>query len=100
MQRLIVLLIVGALGWYGYSKYQSHVLGAGASLSQPQVNESVANPSARTEAPSKTAFRCDGRTYCSQMTSCAEATFFLKNCPDTKMDGNNDGIPCEKQWCK
>jgi len=45
-------------------------------------------------------FKCDGRTYCSQMTSCGEATFFLKNCPGTKMDGDNDGIPCEKQWCK
>jgi hypothetical protein len=44
-------------------------------------------------------FRCDGRTHCSQMTSCAEATYFLRNCPNTKMDGNNDGIPCERQWC-
>ncbi|GAA5019613.1 hypothetical protein GCM10023206_33890 [Acinetobacter puyangensis] len=45
-------------------------------------------------------FSCDGRQHCSQMTSCAEATYFLRNCPGTKMDGNNDGIPCEKQWCK
>ncbi len=45
-------------------------------------------------------FRCDGRTHCSQMTSCEEATWFLRNCPNTKMDGNNDGIPCERQWCK
>ncbi|WP_020484697.1 excalibur calcium-binding domain-containing protein [Methylomonas sp. MK1] len=45
-------------------------------------------------------YACDGRTYCSQMTSCEEATFFINNCPDTKMDGNNDGIPCEKQWCR
>lgn len=45
-------------------------------------------------------YRCDGRTYCSQMTSCQEATFFLKNCPGTKMDGNNDGVPCERQWCR
>ena len=45
------------------------------------------------------AFRCDGRTSCSQMTSCAEAKFFLKNCPDTHMDGNHDGVPCEQQWC-
>ncbi|MCE2886342.1 MAG: excalibur calcium-binding domain-containing protein [Pseudanabaena sp.] len=30
----------------------------------------------------------------------SEATFFLKNCPNVKMDGNNDGIPCEQQWCK
>ncbi|WP_430472101.1 excalibur calcium-binding domain-containing protein [Wielerella bovis] len=22
-----------------------------------------------------------------------------RNCPNTKMDGNNDGIPCKKQWC-
>jgi endonuclease YncB( thermonuclease family) len=44
--------------------------------------------------------RCDGRTFCSQMTSCDEATWFLKNCPGAKMDGNKDGVPCEKQWCK
>jgi len=44
-------------------------------------------------------YKCDGRTYCSQMKSCGEATFFLNNCPNVKMDGNHDGIPCEKQWC-
>jgi hypothetical protein len=43
--------------------------------------------------------KCDGRQYCSQMTSCNEAKFFLQNCPNTLMDGNNDGIPCQKQWC-
>ncbi|MGZ8216514.1 thermonuclease family protein [Methylomagnum sp.] len=44
-------------------------------------------------------FTCDGRVYCSQMTSCSEATYFLNNCPGTKMDGDNDGIACEQQWC-
>jgi len=44
-------------------------------------------------------FKCDGRTHCSQMTSCAEAEYFLKNCPNVEMDGNNDGEPCEQQWC-
>jgi endonuclease YncB( thermonuclease family) len=48
---------------------------------------------------SKIQYRCDGRTYCSQMTSCDEAKFFLRNCPGAKMDGNNDGVPCERQWC-
>jgi hypothetical protein len=52
-----------------------------------------------TNVPSQQ-FRCDGRTHCSQMTSCAEATYFLRNCPNTKMDGNNDGVPCERQWCR
>ena len=43
--------------------------------------------------------RCDGRLYCSQMSSCAEATWFLKHCPGVKMDGDRDGVPCEQQWC-
>lgn len=59
---------------------------------------------ARTQAaPAATApsgrFSCDGRQYCSQMKSCDEAKYFLANCPDPKMDGDGNGIPCEKQWC-
>ncbi len=44
-------------------------------------------------------FQCSGKSYCSEMSSCAEAKFYLHNCRGTKIDGNNDGIPCEKQWC-
>lgn len=44
-------------------------------------------------------FRCDGRTRCTQMRSCEEAVYFLNNCPNTEMDGDHDGIPCESQWC-
>ncbi|HEY8906308.1 MAG TPA: excalibur calcium-binding domain-containing protein [Rhodoferax sp.] len=40
------------------------------------------------------AFNCDGRKRCSQMTSCTEAKLFLKNCPGMEMDGNHDGVPC------
>jgi hypothetical protein len=56
----------------------------------------VALPEPAAAAP----YRCDGRIYCSQMRSCAEATYFLKHCPGVKMDGNNDGVPCERQWCR
>jgi hypothetical protein len=56
-------------------------------------------PSVNTRPQSNGTFRCDGRTYCSQMTSCAESKFFLANCPGVKMDGDSDGIPCEEQWC-
>lgn len=45
-------------------------------------------------------FHCDGRLYCSQMSSCAEAKAFLQHCPGVKMDGDFDGIPCETQWCR
>ncbi|WP_228772759.1 excalibur calcium-binding domain-containing protein [Cupriavidus necator] len=40
-------------------------------------------------------FRCEGKQHCSQMASCAEARFYLKNCPAVRMDGDGDGIPCE-----
>ena len=50
-------------------------------------------------AQNRVQYRCDGRVYCSQMTSCAEAKYFLKHCPGVKMDGDGDGIPCESQWC-
>ena len=44
-------------------------------------------------------FQCQGKTRCSEMTSCAEAKFYINNCPGTQMDGDHDGIPCESQWC-
>ena len=49
--------------------------------------------------PVTPSFTCDGRVYCSQMSSCAEAKYFLANCAGVKMDGDKNGIPCEKQWC-
>ncbi len=57
-------------------------------------------PLRRAATPAAPAFRCDGRTHCSQMRSCDEAEFFLRHCPDTKMDGDRDGVPCETQWCR
>ena len=43
---------------------------------------------------------CKQKIYCSQMTSCQEAKYYLKLCGKyAKMDGNKDGIPCERQWC-
>ena len=65
--------------------------------------ESAASAPAQRAAPANlpaaTGFSCDGRTFCSQMKSCAEAKYFLANCPGAKMDGDKNGIPCEIQWC-
>lgn len=47
----------------------------------------------------RTIYNCNGKTYCSEMTSCEEAKFYQNNCPGTLMDGDNDGVPCESQWC-
>lgn len=60
-----------------------------------------ATPS-QTASPlsASTAASCDGRTHCSQMRSCADAKWVLRNCPNTAMDGDHDGVPCETQWCR
>jgi hypothetical protein len=99
MKRLFLLLVLIAMGWYAYGKYPNYFKPRRAAEAAEVQPDSRAAPASRVEEPGSASFRCDGRTHCSQMTSCAEATYFLKNCPGTKMDGNHDGIPCEKQWC-
>jgi endonuclease YncB( thermonuclease family) len=38
---------------------------------------------------------CGTKQYCRQMTSCAEASFYLQQCAVSSLDGDGDGIPCE-----
>jgi len=90
--RLVALALAIAIGAYAYSTYSRH-----ARSKEWRVAEAAAP--ADTGEVAQVQYHCDGRTHCSQMTSCSEAKFFLKNCPDTKMDGNHDGVPCEQQWC-
>ena len=42
------------------------------------------------------AFTCGTKRYCREMTSCEEARFYLEQCGLTRLDGDNDGVPCEK----
>jgi hypothetical protein len=75
---------------------------APALRSPPSTTAADPRPPATRSIPSpavEPAYRCDGRQHCSQMRSCSEAKFFLANCPNVKMDGDQDGIPCEEQWC-
>lgn len=43
-------------------------------------------------------FQCQGKEHCSQMSSKEEAQFYLDHCPNVKVDGDHDGIPCEQQF--
>ena len=90
MKKIIILALIGFTGWNYFSKNSG------------STDNSVSVPSAVVEQRSDSAyqkpsanFTCDGRQHCSQMTSRAEAVFFINNCPNTKMDGDHDGIPCE-----
>ena len=93
MRNIVTLIVLAGLAWYGYTRYEA---AAHRSGSQSAPSSQISMPTTESES----SFKCDGRTHCSQMTSCAEATYFIEHCPNTKMDGNNDGVPCESQWCR
>ena len=42
-----------------------------------------------------TAVACGAKRYCKEMSSCAEARFYLQRCGLGGVDGDGDGVPCE-----
>jgi len=42
-----------------------------------------------------TNIQCGTKRYCREMTSCQEAFAYLHQCGLKRLDGDNDGIPCE-----
>jgi cold shock CspA family protein len=112
--RIVVVLILVGLGAFGYKHYEARSSPWRATslpaenndpappvqlLKQQEPPRSPSKPLVIAPPEAKTNFQCDGRSRCNQMTSCQEATLFLKNCLGMQMDGNHDGIPCEEQWC-
>lgn len=99
LKTVVGLLLVAALGWQAYAYYQKVAPAGRATEAASPAGQPLLDiaPSSRAATAS---YVCDGRQHCSQMTSCAEATWFLKNCPGTKMDGDHDGVPCETQLCR
>lgn len=106
---LLTIMVITAGGVFAYDRYKT----AQASP-KPEVAEAAARalpaasqfdrpwgqqPRATTPVANASPYRCDGRTRCPQMRSCEEAKHFIKYCPNTEMDGDRDGIPCERQWC-
>ncbi|MGL4579233.1 MAG: excalibur calcium-binding domain-containing protein [Shewanella xiamenensis] len=90
--RLISLLLLVALAGFGYKEFQQR---QETIEEKPAAFSEIQSP--RTVEPQ---FHCEaGKTHCSHMRSSAEATFYIQNCPNTQMDGDGDGIPCERQWC-
>ncbi|TGD74343.1 excalibur calcium-binding domain-containing protein [Mangrovimicrobium sediminis] len=85
MKKLLVLLALVIGGWQFYQSREN--------IPVVEQTGSVYMPATTTRTTP--GFRCDGRQYCSQMHSRAEAEFFLRHCPNTKMDGDRDGVPCE-----
>ena len=91
---IITVIIFGIIGYFVYGFIQDS-LHRQELTNQPVIQETleIANTQAVNSNPNH--FQCDGRKHCSQMRSLEEARWFVRNCPNTQMDGNNDGEPCE-----
>lgn len=85
----VVMIVIGLSVFSGYFESSS------------AINNVIKAPikSLSTRATSSESYHCEGKIYCSEMSSCEEATFYLRHCPNTKIDGDRDGVPCERQWC-
>jgi len=49
----------------------------------------------RSSPAASSGFSCGAKQYCREMTSCAEARFYLNQCGLSRLDGDRDGVPCE-----
>ena len=94
--KVASIALIAVLCLYAFNKYNAH------SSSQTPIitNADLATfdeKYPKVVIPKSTQnFTCDGRQYCTEMRSREEAVFFINNCPNTKMDGDGDGDPCER----
>ncbi|WP_233010563.1 excalibur calcium-binding domain-containing protein [Rheinheimera faecalis] len=104
-QLLSVVVTLSILAWLGYqsmhllrAEVSSPAVAGGIETTDPQsTTASFENPVwPPIQAQQYPQFQCEGKQHCSEMSSCDEARFYLKNCPNVLIDGDNDGRPCEK----
>ena len=81
------IVVLGAIifAWLVYSDYDKK--SKEGDYSFPEFKETLSD------------FECRGKVNCSEMASCEEAKYYLHNCPDSQLDPDGDGIPCETGIC-
>jgi hypothetical protein len=107
VRKLFPFAIVALVAWFAYGRYEAQrhrdelaQASAETAAEEEEGQGAVRDTQNLMPERSTVAFNCDGRTHCSQMTSCEEAEYFINHCPGTEMDGDRDGVPCERQWCE
>jgi len=100
---LVLFIVLGAYAWQQFSPQHTPPQDATDAPPVPSASTGKARGhplvDVLTAPDDATSFKCEGKIYCSQMASCAEAKYYLKNCPGVKIDGDRNGIPCESQHC-
>jgi endonuclease YncB( thermonuclease family) len=68
----------------------------GGQSSAPAVLQQPAPAPAQSRPAATSTPTCGSKRYCTQMTSCAEAQFYFRQCGLSRLDGDSDGVPCER----
>jgi len=89
LKKLTLAILIVAVSWSYYAKSGGALNSSSAPFENNESTSSINIPNN---------FQCDGRQHCSQMNSYEEAKYFIENCPNTKMDEDHDGKPCERQF--
>lgn len=55
----------------------------------------VITPVTTPTTPTTGSYTCGSKKYCSEMTTCEEAKYYLNSCGLSRLDADKDGIPCE-----
>jgi predicted negative regulator of RcsB-dependent stress response len=103
MKSIFVIVLLAAVGWFGFDKYQDRVHAqreAELAREPAKKKSAVPLPVAKRAAAGASFFTCDQRTMCKQLTSCEEARYFVKNCPGFGAGVSGEDEACERQWCK
>ena len=97
LSMLMSVIFIFGIGYFAFQQYHRYTL---ENTELTDVQQLTPSKLQSQNTITNSQYSCDGRTQCSQMTSCEEAKYFINHCPNTKMDGNHDGIPCQEQHCK
>lgn len=106
MLLAVVIVLTGTAVFFNYLKNQ---ISTPFTLNNPVRNYNVLTPQQPNYniqrplplqyiVPKQQQFTCQGKTHCSHMVSYEEAVFYLRNCPNTRIDGDYDGKPFERQF--
>ena len=98
MKKWLLVIIIGLIVFRFYDRHRNIEAATPVAAIDSAAAGEDTGPE-RPDPPAASGYRCDGRTRCPQMRSCEEAEFFLSHCPGVKMDGDNDGLACEDQFC-
>jgi hypothetical protein len=99
LSNTVAVLLLISLAMFAYTRLTHEHGHTDGDARRAAPAADVVPLAAPVERPIDLGKACDGRTQCSQMSSCTEAKYFLQNCPDVQMDSNRNGVPCEKTWC-